>query len=69
MLSMGDRNLPSSAKKKFDNDIDTTRSWMYKRNKIGPRTVPCGTPDNTGAKADDTVPILTDLICLIANFR
>ena len=26
---------------------------MYRRNRTGPRTVPCGTPENTGSDSDD----------------
>ena len=39
-------------------DIPLCISFMYIRNKRGPSTVPCGTPDSTGA-GSDTAPSTT----------
>ena len=39
-------------------------SFIYKENNSGPRTVPCGTPDKTGAHWD-FAPLTTTLCCLL----
>ena len=39
-------------------------SFIYKENNSGPRTVPCGTPDKTGAHWDFD-PLTTTLCCLL----
>ena len=38
----------SSANRRTCDCTLSGRSFMYNRNKIGPRTDPCGTPEETG---------------------
>ena len=44
--------IVSSAKSRTCDDSESGRSLIKTRNKIGPRTDPCGTPDVTGADAE-----------------
>ena len=48
-------NTQSSAKSRVTDsgDMYFGRSLMYRRNNNGLRTLPCGTPDSTGAEVDD----------------
>jgi len=34
--------------------VESGRSFMYRRKRRGPRTVPCGTPEETGTGSEDT---------------
>ena len=42
----------SSAKSLISDSMSVEISLMYKGNNKGPKTVPCGTPDKTGAQSD-----------------
>ena len=44
----------SSAKSLISDSISDEMSFMYRENNKGPRTVPWGTPDQTGAQSDFT---------------
>ena len=44
----------SSAKSLISDSISDEMSFMYRENNKGPRTVPWGTPDKTGAQSDFT---------------
>ena len=44
----------SSAKSLTLEDTIDGRSFMCKRKSIGPKTVPCGTPESTSTRPDDT---------------
>ena len=33
--------------------VDRGRSFMYSRKRRGPKTVPCGTPEETGTEEDE----------------
>ena len=39
--------MQSSAKSRTSDVISSVMSFMYRRNRSGPSTVPCGTPDVT----------------------
>ena len=51
----------SSAESLISDSISDEISFMYRENNKGPRTVPWGTPDKTGAHADFT-PFTTSLL-------
>ena len=53
----------SSAKSLISDSISDEMSFMYRENNKGPRTVPWGTPDKTGAQSDFT-PFTTTRCCL-----
>ena len=53
----------SKAKNLVSDSMSADISLMYKENNKGPRTVPFGTPDTTGAQSDLT-PFTTPLCCL-----
>ena len=53
----------SSAKRLISDSISDEMSFMYRENNKGPRTVPCGTPDKTGAQSDFT-PFTITRFCL-----
>ena len=44
----------SSAKSLTLEDTIDGRSFMCNRKSIGPKTVPCGTPESTSTRPDDT---------------
>ena len=44
----------SSAKSLTLEDTIDGRSFMCKRKSIGPKTVPCGTPESTSTRPEDT---------------
>ena len=51
------------SKKSNSDSISDEMSFMYRENNKGPRTVPWGTPDKTGAQSDFT-PFTTTRCCL-----
>ena len=44
------------------------RSFMYARNKMGPRTEPCGTPEETGIVPEWKLFVTTDCFLLSKKF-
>ena len=51
------------SKKSYSDSISDEMSFMYRENNKGPRMVPWGTPDKTGAQSDFT-PFTTTRWCL-----
>ena len=45
------------------------RSFMYNRNKIGPRTDPCGTPEETGTSSEHSPSSTTDCVLPTGSMR
>ena len=57
---MAKRVLVSSAKKRRSDILeDSLISFMYNINKIGPSTLPCGTPHVIKFLSESTLPVLT----------
>ena len=48
--------------------LDLTCSFMYAGNKIGPRTEPCGTPEETGIVPEWKLFVTTDCFLLPKKF-
>ena len=48
----------SSANNLIFEETLSTISFIYDRNKIGPRIVPCGVPDITGAQSEKACEVL-----------
>ena len=44
--------------------MQSGNSLIHKRNKRGPRTVPCGTPEDTGIEKEQ-VPLRTTCVCSV----
>ena len=49
---LGSKHIQSSAKCFISESVSVEIPLMYKENNKWPRTLPCGTPDNTGAQSD-----------------
>jgi hypothetical protein len=58
--------IPASAKRRASELVTSGRSLMKVRKSSGPRTVPCGTPDNTSA-VDEVWPSRRTCARLFAN--
>ena len=58
----------SSAKSLISDSMSAVMSFMCREINKGPRMVPCGTPDTTGAQSDLT-PFTTTRCCQIVSFE
>ena len=61
---MGRYRRQSSANRRTVDFTASGRSLMWHKNRSGPRTVPCGTPESTWT-ASDSSPSTTTFICLL----
>ena len=61
-------NKQSSAKNLTDDLTASGRSFMWKRNSMGPSTVPCGTPESTVICWDDAPSNVTLIFLFVRKF-
>ena len=59
----------SSAKSLTLEDTIDGRSFMCKRKSIGPKTVPCGTPESTSTRPEDTPSTTTHCLRFFLKIR